>query len=399
MIGRDGMRILFVGMPSSVHTARWVSQLAGEGWEIYLFPSIRSEFHSTFHDMNVFAPSITYSVKNASNVRCIRWTGFFSFLDKMISALLSRPFQIFWKACLFWIIHTLKPDIVQSLEIQHAGYLTSAVRGRFKNGFPKWVLTNWGSDIYLFGRFPEHEGRIRLALQQCDYYSAECHRDVELARKAGFSGKALPVFPNAGGFNLERIKEMRDSGMTSTRRVILLKGYQHWAGRALVGVRALTMCADVLQGYRVAIYVTAPEVEISARLFSQDTGIPVEFIPPCSHEDMLRWYGRSRIYIGLSISDAISTSFLEAIVMGAFPIQSNTACVDEWIVNGRGGFIVPPEDPDVIAQAIRKAVQSDALVDAADELNKQLARERLDESIIKPQVVKMYQEILAERGK
>jgi glycosyltransferase involved in cell wall biosynthesis len=392
------MRLLFIGMPNSVHTARWLLQLRETGWDIYLFPSLSAELHPYFYRVKVFAPSLRYSTRGAHSVKCIRWSGVFALMDKILSLILRKPLKFFWGWALIWVIRLLKPDIIQSLEIQHAGYLTLIARGGAKD-FPKWIVTNWGSDIYLFGRFPEHAEKIRSILRMCDYYSAECHRDVELARKMGFAGKTLPVFPNGGGFNLERVMQLRESGKTSERRIILLKGYQHWAGRALVGVRALALCADVLAGYTVAIYAATPEVEISARLFSQDTGIPVEFIPPCSHDEMLRWYGRSRIYIGLSISDAISTSFLEAIVMGAFPIQSNTACVDEWIVNGRGGFIVPPEDPDVIAQAIRKAVQSDALVDAADELNKQLARERLDESIIKPQVVKMYQEILAERGK
>ena len=32
--------------------------------------------------------------------------------------------------------------------------------------------------------------------------------------------------------------------------------------------------------------------------------------------------------------------------MGSFPIQSDTACADEWIEDGVSGLIVPPEDPD-----------------------------------------------------
>ena len=32
------MRILFVGMCDSVHSARWLAQLAGEDWEISLLP-------------------------------------------------------------------------------------------------------------------------------------------------------------------------------------------------------------------------------------------------------------------------------------------------------------------------------------------------------------------------
>ncbi|MCK7479362.1 MAG: hypothetical protein M0C28_19910 [Candidatus Moduliflexus flocculans] len=63
-------------------------------------------------------------------------------------------------------------------------------------------------------------------------------------------------------------------------------------------------------------------------------------------------------------------------VMGTFPHQSNTSSADEWIVDGRTGFIVPPEDPEQIAQAIRKAVAEDELVDNAAHINAQTAHER-----------------------
>ena len=255
------MRILFVAMPDSIHTARWVSQLTGEGWDIYLFPSQNGELHSAFHDVSVFAPWLRYPVQNVDNIRCIRWTGVSAFADRVLTMLVRKPSKLFWKWSLIWIIRLLKPDVVQSLEIQHAGYFTLTVRKYFLNDFPKWVVTNWGSDIYLFGRFPEHGEKIESILEQCDYYSAECNRDMELARKKGFKGKALPVFPNAGGFDLGHLKKLREPGKVSDRRVILLKGYQNWAGRALVGIRALAICADVLKGYRVAIYSFGLEVE------------------------------------------------------------------------------------------------------------------------------------------
>lgn len=392
------MRILFVGMPDSIHTARWITQLADQGWEIYLFPSQPANLHSFFHHITVFAPLLCYSVKRVRHVHFIHWTGLFAFFDKLTALVRGGRSQFFWKLALFLIILVLKPDIVQSLEIQHAGYLTLAVRNRFKSGFPKWILTNWGSDIYLFGRLPAHEKKIKEALAKCDYYSAECHRDIDIALQKGFKGEVLPVLPNAGGINIKLAKSLRESGKISERRIIILKGYQNWAGRALVAIRALALCADVLHGYTLMIYSASLDVKISAMLFSQDTGISVGFIPQCSHEEMLRWFGRARIYIGLSISDAISTSMLEAIVMGAFPIQSNTSCANEWIMDGRGGFIVPAEDPEVISEAIRKSIVNDALVDEADENNKRLVWDRIDEAVVAPQVIEMYKRLLVEKG-
>ncbi|MBW1897870.1 MAG: glycosyl transferase family 1, partial [Deltaproteobacteria bacterium] len=103
----------------------------------------------------------------------------------------------------------------------------------------------------------------------------------------------------------------------------MLKGYQGWAGRALVGLRALERCADILAGYEIVIYSASKEVLIAAELFSKSTGVQTTIIPEGTpHHEVLKLHGKARISIGLSISDAISTSLLEAVVMGSFPIQS-----------------------------------------------------------------------------
>ena len=262
----------------------------------------------------------------------------------------------------------------------------------------KWIATNWGSDIYLFGRLSAHKEKIRQVLTNCDYYSCECFRDVELAKAYGLKGKTLPVFPNTGGFDLEKIYKFRQPGLTSERRLIMLKGYQGWAYRALVGLRALERCADILKGYTVAVYLGfTKEVKIAAELFSHSTGIPVKMIPYTSHDEILRYHGQARVSIGLSISDAISTSFLEALVMGSFPIQSWTACADEWIEDGKTGLLVPPEDPDVVEKAIRRALTDDELVNRAAEENWRTAIERLDASKLKEKVINFYGEVIGNQ--
>jgi glycosyltransferase involved in cell wall biosynthesis len=129
------------------------------------------------------------------------------------------------------------------------------------------------------------------------------------------------------------------------------------------------------------------------------TQIPIELIPyePSGNEHILRLHGRARISIALSMSDAISTSFLEAIMLGSFPIQSNTSCANEWIECGKGGFLVSPENPSEIANAIRRALTDDALVDQAAEINSKTVEQRLAYSIIQPQVIKMYRDIYEAR--
>jgi glycosyltransferase involved in cell wall biosynthesis len=371
-----------------------------------LFPSDRADIHPelrniTIHDRLVRSINVGKNIKQVKSLPC-PFPGSANLANRVLSHLRDVEFA-HWTAAqnqrLAQLINKIKPDIIHSLEMQLAGYLTLAARERFGGTFPAWIMSIWGSDIYLFGRLAEHVEKIKAVLSACDYFACECQRDVESARAFGFKEEVLPVLPASSGFDIERMQQFRQPGPTSARRLIVLKGYQGWAGRALVGLRAIELSAAVLNGYRVAVYLAGEDVRIAAELVSHATGIPIEIVPHSPYEDMLRLHGRARVSIGLSISDGASTSMLEAMVMGSFPIQSCTACADEWIEDGKTGLIVSPEDPEPIAAAIRRALTDDDLVDRAAELNARTARERLDYRLIQPQVIAMYEKVAANRGR
>ena len=384
--------------PISVHAARWINQVAEEGWDLHLFPAFEAPLHPAFKNVTAYSLMRRRTTPGSGIRQRALWPlpvgG-----DRM--QMLARRLPERWGERAAWlarVIRRLRPDMVHSLEFQQPGYLTLRARSFYEGRFPLWVTSNWGSDIYLYGPLAAHGEKIRGILEGCDYYTCECHRDVKLAREYGFRGEALPVLPVAGGFHIEKMREYRQPGPTSARRVISLKGYQHWAGRALVGLRAIERCADVLQagGYTVAVYSAGEDVRIAAERMAIATGLRLEIVPEGSHEEMLRLQGRTRVAVGLSISDGLSTSALEALVMGAFPVQSDTSCLDEELVrDGETALLVPAETPEAVAAAIRRAVTDDELVDRAVAANDRVAASRLDYSVIRPQVVAMYERIAA----
>ncbi|HZH92025.1 MAG TPA: glycosyltransferase [Pyrinomonadaceae bacterium] len=389
------MRILFVAIPNNVHSARWINQIAELGWDLHVFPCYEGALHPNFKNVTAY-----YVADRQPNPRVkarVVWP--LSKGGDRLRALSGRfPPQFFSRAAwLARVIRRIKPDLIHTLEFQRAGYLTLEAKSMFGGDFPPWMTSNWGSDIYLFGPLSQHREKIKAILSSCDYYSSECRRDVELAREYGFKGEAWPVMPAAGGFNLEEMRQYRQPGPPSARRLIALKGYQHWAGRALAGLRAIELCADQLKagGYSFAVYLANPDVQLAAERVSVSTGLPLEDISTGSREDVLRMHGRARASIGVSISDGLSTSALEALVMGSLPIQSNTSCLTEMARDGESALIVPPEDPFEIAAAIRRAVTDDELVDRAAELNARIASERLSEEVVQPQVVAMYRKVAA----
>ena len=235
-------------------------------------------------------------------------------------------------------------------------------------------------------------------MENCDYYSCECKRDVDLAMQFGLKGIAFEPYPNTGGFEQALIdKYISKSGPTSLRKVIMVKGYQGWAGRALVAIRALERCADLIKDYKVVIYSNASgeDVEIASTLLSQNTGAEVTILPAgTSHTEIMHYHSRARISIGLSMGDAISTSLLEAMAMGSFPIQSCTACASEWFTDGISGLIVTPEDPEVVEHAIRRALLDDILVNSAAEINYNKIVKDANFETLRVKTIQAYKKVL-----
>jgi hypothetical protein len=60
----------------------------------------------------------------------------------------------------------------------------------------------------------------------------------------GFTKTALPVLQSPAAFAWDHLAQSGTGPTVSARKVVTLKGYQHWAGRALVGLRALEQCAE-----------------------------------------------------------------------------------------------------------------------------------------------------------
>lgn len=388
------MRILFVALPESIHTARWIKQLAGQDWEVHLFPASNQEPHGDLTNVTIHTFStarrrgLNPTVRLAGPYPLRRGAGLLQWAaDRAFPQRMSRP------ARLASLIRRLKPDIVHTLGVQHAGYLMLEARPML--GRVPWLVSSWGNDIYLFRRLAEHAPKVRAVLAECDYFTADCHRDLELARECGFEGKTFPALPGAGGFDIGLAEQLRPCGPTSARRVIALKGYQNFYGRALDGLHAVELCAEVLKDYLITVYFPNLDVSVAAELMSQRTGLRTELFPHGSYEDSLRMHARARVSLGVSISDGLPLSAMEAALMGSFPVQTDTSCVGEWLRDGEGTLLVPPDDTERIAAAIRRAVTDDELVDHAAEINFRFISEHLSFEAVRPRVIAMYETIYA----
>lgn len=384
---RRGPKVLFVCFPYSVHAAGWVGLLADSGWDVHVFPSQTNNALT-----EAFAAVTFWSVPGLPLSKLPPRLKLAS-LDESVSTVRNENELADYLAK---VIDREGFDFVHTLEFQHAGYLMLEALKRLKGSKPKWIATNYGADIMLFGKQPEHEAKIREVLAGCDYYHSECNRDVALARNLGFKGRLLLVAPSCGGMDLAEASLLRQPGRTSERKVIAIKGYQHFAGRGLTALKAIELCRGDFSGYQLKIFAPFPEVRAEAERLNETRGLPIVCLPDwLPREEILKLHGSARMSIAISVADGISTSLLEAMAMGSFPIQTSTACASEWIEDGKGGFIVEPDNPEMIADRIERVLHDDTLVDKAAKINMQRLKEHCDVTLIRDQVREAYRKVLS----
>jgi hypothetical protein len=374
--------VVLVCMVDSIHVARWIAQFDSSEVKFILFPSgPNRKVHPKILDL------IAEGTKLDSQVTIVPFGGKLSlplwaldrFFGDRIRGLLLRH-----------LLKKASPDFVHALELQHAGYVTMRALADTRIT-ALFIATNYGSDIYWFQQFPRHKAKIQAILDRADLYSAECQRDYLLAKNLGFEGVELPLGPNAGGMELSETHF--DFQAPSKRKTIAIKGYQGWVGRALVALDSVESLYHELRDYEIVVYSANLSVARRALQIGKRRGLRVSVHKKnsLSNKEVLDLFGRARIYVGLSLSDGISTSLLEAMSMGAFPIQTSTSCADEWISPGSSGILIRNLGAGEVSSAMRLALKDDALVDGAVAINKEAIRTKANSDVLKISAKAFYQ--------
>lgn len=372
-------KILVVCMFDSIHSARWLAQFArNPNFKIYLFPSRK------FKHIN---PSLIDLLKYADNIQVAKfyfWVpkflmGYYTYFRfSLISKILVGCNYGYRQKTLRKTYLSELPDVVHALEIQGAGYLVCEAL-RDLNKPEKLILTNWGSDIYYYLEDDSEKVLLKECLETFDYYSAECQRDYELALMLGFQGHMLPRIPNGGGIDKSKFSEI--TNLCSERNLVVVKAYGNEFG---LGKIAISVCTNILVSLpepKFFFYSVTKDIEPILKALVKRFPDRIEYATvrnSMRHEDLIEKFKAARCYLGMSRSDGISTSFLESLAYGAFPIQTDTSCAAEWIDLGAIGFITNSLKVTEIVEKIQEIFSSDDLVNNAQSQNRQIAEKYLD---------------------
>lgn len=359
--------VLVVAMADSVHTARWLAPLRQAEFLPVLLPVGSAR---PVPELGTLVPVTDRATADALPPGTIglwdqgRLDGPPDALPLPIGAA-NRGHLVRGRAVLA-AIAALRPALLHSMEVQHAGYACLAAARAGTAEFPPWLVSNWGSDFQLYRMLDGHRPVLEDLALRMDAYLGECARDQRIARELGYAGPEHPPIPASGGMDFATVPPLADLPPPSRRRDILVKGYHGWSGRGLHLLSALHLAAPALARFRIRLILAQPPVAAMAQALRDADRLDIVVEPHLpDHAAALARLGQARMTIGAGISDGIGTTTLEAMAMGSFPLAGATSCAGEWITCGRDGFLLDPHDVAGMAAKIVRAATDDALVDAA----------------------------------
>lgn len=380
------MKILMVSI-FAPHFFNWTQQLEDSGHEVYWLDVFDSKTRVKKID---FVHQITgwrykadypgrYFVKN-------KLPG----LNAVINRFNERSLEEIFEQKLAEIM----PDVVHSFVMHLSCFPIYGVMKR--NPQIKWVYSSWGSDLYYYQDKKEESEKMKQILPTVDYLFTDCVRDYLIAASLGFQGKFLGVFPGGGGFGLKETDSLIKLG--AERNTILIKGYQGKHGRCISVLQALMGLHQELRRYRIVIFGAHQEVQKFVAKSELQCWKNLDVKGKIPRAKVIELMGQTLVYIGNSLSDGMPNTMLEAMIMGAFPIQSNPGgATAEVIEHGKNGCLIEnPEDSEEIKSHILKALQNRGNMEQAIHYNLETIKPTLEREFIRKQVLEKYNQIEKE---
>jgi len=311
------MRILYFADAASIHTQRWARYFADHGCAV----AVVSKREASLAGIPV------HSVGSLPNLR--------------------KYFAI------RTILRDFKPDIL------HAHYITSFGFWGALMAFHPFVLTGWGTDILVT---PERNAFLktltRFTLRRSDLLTADAQNVLDQAAK--IAGRPLPARLVQWGVDVDafspagRETARRELGWSDKFIILSTRSLEENYNIGTI-IDAFSRIAPAIPEAHLVIAGYGPMRErLGVHARATDVAERIHFTGALTYKNIALHYQGADLFISIPASDATSMSLLEAMACGLPVVVSDLPANHEWIEEGSGGFLVPPNGTDAVAGAIRR---------------------------------------------
>ncbi len=363
------MRIAFISNPNSIHTRRWVNWFAQHGHQVLIFADEPLKYSWSETEI-IELPQFAWLRK----LRYWAW------------GLWMKRYLAHWKA-----------DILHAHRVNSAGWAGVFV------GHPRFVVTPWGSDLYIQARKSlVARALAKIVLQRAELVTADSKDLLDLAIKLGaHSDKAHLI---QWGVDLDLFMP----GSAEPLRAAL--GIP--AGPVILSPRAaapLYNLDNIVKAFAVA-HKTIPQASLLLRDYNSEAGYREKIQTEIDRlgisesvfwlEHMEPWernvdtYRLASLAISIPSSDGTPISVLEAMACKVPVIASDLPSLREWIRHEENGLLVNHQDVQTLANLIQEILNDPAKQAIFGNQGREMVQQQANHQSEMKKVEYLYQQLI-----
>lgn len=331
------MKVVLLAGASSIHTVRWANGLNSAGVEVFVISQ-----HPLLVPMD---HGITVHILNTKGS-----LGYFLMVPA-VKKLLAE----------------IKPDLVNAHYA--SGYGTTA---RLVNFHP-WLLSVWGSDVYDFPYVsPLHKYLVKRNIICSDSVASTSH--CMAVQTNSLLKKARKIFITPFGVDSQKYKMCIQQQIELERDDIVIGTVKTMADKygidTLIQSFSLLVChfkktsPEIAKRLKLRLVGGGPKLE-ELKLLAKKEGVDklTEFVGPVEHTKVIEELLKLDVYVALSRldSESFGVAIIEAGAAARPVVVSDVGGLPEVVIDNVTGFVVPKENPQAAADAIKKLILNEKI--------------------------------------
>jgi glycosyltransferase involved in cell wall biosynthesis len=250
-------------------------------------------------------------------------------------------------------------DLIWSIMASYGAF--AAVRVKKKTGIPFLLTLQEGDSFeYIYKRVRFVRKAFNKIFTSADGIQAISNYLLTWGRDMGYAGQYGKVIPNGVAIDLftqdffdEVIKAQRESFGFRDDALILFTSSRLEKKN---GIEDVIRALPLLPAHVCFVVCGSGSLEESLKLQVRTHGLQdrVRFMGFVDPKELPLLMKASDIFIRPSLSEGLGNAFLEAMAAHMFVIGTAVGGIPDFLVDGKTGFVVQTNDPQSIADAIKK---------------------------------------------
>lgn len=342
------LRICFLANADSIHSYRWIRFFAEKGHKI--------------HWISLTPPAFG----NIKNVKFYLISGFHGkSLDLFLNLTTVKK-----------LIKKINPDF---LHAHYAGF--NGLIGTL-SGFHPFVLTVWGSDILVSGKYFFKRQLLKFVLRKADLITCDAAHMKKAMVTLGTDAKKIRIVLFGTDTKKFRPGKKRNALRKKLRvcdspTVISLRSLKKIYDVGSL-IRAIPLVLKELPDAKFLILGDGPEEKPLKKLAESLLIVKsTRFVGTISNDKLPDYLALADVYVSTALSDAgLAASTAEAMACSLPVIITDTAENKKWVKDGQNGFIVSVKDPEALAKKIIFLLKDKRIREKFGKINRKIIIER-----------------------